>query len=185
LAALPALSGLAELKSLDLSECSGVTDMTPLTHLKQLDSLQLPPTLTNEQLKWLRDQGVFDNLELLTVSQCEHLTDVAFLVGLTNLRELRLQACRRLLDVSPLADAGLTGLRLLSLNLCDNVTVVALSDFPQLHTLQLECRYLRTVSLSGMPNLTSLSLDWCEELDQGVAQLQKQFPRCKISHYTP
>jgi internalin A len=90
---LSVLSGLTSLWSLDLSNCIGVHDLSVLGHLTAL--------------------------EVLDLSWCASLRDLSALCKLTALRSLNLYACIGVTDLSALS--GLTALQELDLSRCVNV----------------------------------------------------------------
>jgi internalin A len=80
-----------------LSQCTRLTDLTPLVGLT--------------------------GLQLLDLSRCTGLADFTALSGLTGLQGLYLSQCTRLTDLTPLV--GLTGLQLLDLSYCAALTGLA------------------------------------------------------------
>ena len=81
---LAGLSNYPELKVLGLRGCGNVKDLTPLSYLKRLRWLSLPPTTTQEQLKEiLREHPDLVVLELFGLENVIDLTPI------TDLRKLR------------------------------------------------------------------------------------------------
>jgi internalin A len=81
-------------------------------------------------------------LQMLDLSQCEQLSDLAPLAGLTKLQSLNLSGCEQLSDLSPLA--GLTSLQSLYLGECTQARKFAPLEplLPQLQKLFLyDCRF--------------------------------------------
>ena len=102
---LAPLAGLAQLQSLSLTGCTGVTDLAPLAGLAQL--------------RWLDLVG------------CTGVADLAPLAGLTQLPWLGLVGCTGVADLAPLA--GLAQLQWLYLIGCTGLSAETVAAFRQSH----------------------------------------------------
>lgn len=102
------LTGLTELRRLDLTACGGVRDFSALAVLPNLTSLGLPPQASTEDLHMLRERGTLANLTELNLVGCAGVTDLSPLAKLPNLRSLNLSYCGGLTNLDELA--GLTSL---------------------------------------------------------------------------
>jgi internalin A len=138
---------------LNLSGCTGLTDLAPLAGLTCLQSLYL--------------------------NGCTGLTDLAPLAGLASLQSLYLNSCTGLTDLAPLA--GLASLQLLDLGGCTGLTDLApLAGLAGLQWLYLEgCTGLTDLApLAGLASLQLLDLSGCTGLtDEAVERLQKSLPK--------
>lgn len=133
------LSGLVQLTSLALSGCSQVRDLSPLTGLTQLVSLDL--------------------------SSCDAVSDLTPLQGLAELNALSLYRCESISDLTPLQ--GLAQLRSLNLYLCERIhDSRQLESLTQIRSLNVSyCSQLRDPSfLANLTNLTSLDLSFCSQV---------------------
>jgi Leucine-rich repeat (LRR) protein len=104
---------LGQCSELVVTDCESLTDVSPLSRLTQLTSLDLGGC------KSLTDVGPLSGLTQLMsldLSSCESLTDVGPLSGLMQLTSLDLGGCKSLTDVGPLS--GLTQLTSLNLGWC-------------------------------------------------------------------
>jgi hypothetical protein len=130
--ALPSLSGLSSLTSLNLDRCDSLVDISALSGLISLASLDL--------------------------SGCFSLVDISALSGLSSLTSLSLKCCS-MVHISALSD--LSSLTTLDLNLCDSlVDISALSGLRSLISLDLSrCASIEDFSpLEGLVALENLNL---------------------------
>ena len=186
---LSALVGLKNLTSLDLQHCDGLTDVSalselknlttlylcsgesvkdvgPLENLEKLEYLWLPESITDGQLRRLRDRGALANVKELSLKWCRKLTDLSALSGLKRLESLDLSGCRRVTDFSGLA--GLDSLKSLDLSQRKDVPT-DLSKLPSLERLEtLDLRYCHDVTnllaLSKLTRLAKLDMKRCRNL---------------------
>ncbi len=94
-------------------------------------------------------------LHSLNLRNCEELTDITPLSGLTNLTELDLSSCPNLTDIIPLS--GLINLTDLDLENCNKLTdITPLSGLTNLTELYLSS-YCNKSPLSGLTNLKIIS----------------------------
>jgi internalin A len=159
---LSPLSGLTNLRLLDLSWCVSVTDFGPLSGLAELEHLDLSWCKGPTSVAPL--SGLTE-LRYLSLCGCVGLTDVLPLTGLTALRTLDLSWCAGLTGVGPLS--GLTALQSLSLYRCKGLRDIStLSGLTALRSLDLSgCLCLTDLSpLSGLDAMRSLNLSGCESL---------------------
>ena len=167
---------LAKVKVLWFPESNGLTDMSALAGLKQMEELylsgnKLPDASSLAELTQLKVLDLWNN----------RLTDASGLAGLTQLEMLHLRG-NRLTDVSALA--GLTNLKYL--NLGDNhiTDVSTLVKLTQLRSLQL--RVNRITDVSALAKLTQLRRLWLKlnpNLTKGkIDELQRALPKCEITH---
>ncbi|KAH8607555.1 putative leucine rich repeat protein (LRRP) [Trypanosoma vivax] len=133
------------LRTLDLSHCTGITDVSPLSELSSLRTLDL--------------------------SHCTGITDVSPLSKLSSLRTFDLSHCTGITDVSPLST--LSGLEVLNLSGCTGVAsgVDSLCSLRMLRELRLSrlaindavlrdivvLKCLRTLDLSHCTGITNVS----------------------------
>ena len=144
------------LYELDLSSCEKLTDVSFLSSLVRLRTLDLsecsyqlvdvsPSSLTPLNAVYL----------LNAFFRRSQLADVSPLSGFVALETLRLVGCVRLIDVSPLS--SLTSLTSLNLSWCYLLSdVSALSSLTSLTTLDL--RYCHLVNVSALPSLSQLTI---------------------------
>jgi internalin A len=108
-----ALSWLTNLKYLDLSGCTGLTDVSALSGLTNLEYLDLSGCAAIRNLSGLSELG---NLVWLKLSRCTGLTNLSGLSGLTNLKWFCIFGCTGLSYIDSFPDS-LLELRLCHLNL--------------------------------------------------------------------
>ncbi|MGB2865877.1 MAG: leucine-rich repeat protein [Sedimentisphaerales bacterium] len=144
------LSGLTQLKSLDLSN-NQITDISALSGLTAIETL----ALYNNQIT---DISALSGLSNLTSLDLEHnqITDISPLSGLTNLKSLTLSS-------NPITDtlalSTLTGLESLLLSRTGLATIPALTNLPNLKFLDLVGNQITDISgLSGMPVIETVTL---------------------------
>ena len=158
----PGFNKLSNLKSLKLSECKKLTNVSELENLTQFTSLNLSGCQSLADVSGL---GNLTQLTSLKLSRCELLSDVSGLGSLTHLTSLVLSGCESLSDVSALG--SLNQLTSLDLSSCKSLSDVSvLGSLNQLTSLDLSsCKSLSDVSVLGSLNqLTSLDLSLCESL---------------------
>ncbi len=163
LSGLPAEIGAhSYLLRLDLSWCGRLRDVSSLTSLMALQSLNLERCDESMDLKVLAGLTALQTLDL---SNFLRLGDLKVLAGLTALQTLRLSGCRTLSDLSALA--GLTALQTLDLTGCAyfrNLDVLA--GLTALQTLKVSwCSGLNDISaLAGLTALKNLILSRCDKI---------------------
>ena len=121
---LTPLTGLASLKEINLNGCTAVSDLTPLTGLASLQEIYLNGCTAVSDLTPLTGLA---SLQELYLNGCTAVSDLTPLTGLASLRSLYLIECTAVSDVTPLT--GLASLQLLWLDGCTSVSegsVVAL-----------------------------------------------------------
>lgn len=175
------LSHSEPLRSLDLSFCASLSGLEGLSdRFPQLDTVDLTmtnivddslhPLLSLRTLKKLslslcavtrlRPLSNSFSLQNLDLSSCVELLDEALadIARLPDLRQLNLQNCGLIEDVSALAT--LSSLRILNLKNTRVACIDALSALPMLRSLNLvNCYHLRT--LCAIPQLETLDLKYC------------------------
>ncbi|KAH8607483.1 putative leucine rich repeat protein (LRRP) [Trypanosoma vivax] len=114
------LSVLSSLRTLGLSHCTGITDVSPLSELSSLRTLGLSHCTGITDVSPL---SVLSSLRMLDLSHCTGITDVSPLSELSSLRTLDLSHCTGITDVSPLSE--LSSLRTLDLSHCTGITDVS------------------------------------------------------------
>ena len=132
---------MLNLRSLKLSACKSLTDVSSLSGLV--------------------------NLKVLDLSSFRSLTDTSNLAGLLNLQKLNLSYCRTLTDIGSLA--GLVKLQSLDLHYCESLTDInSLSGLVNLQSLNLHnCESLADISsLASLLNLRSLNLEECKRIQK-------------------
>ncbi|CAD7704060.1 unnamed protein product [Ostreobium quekettii] len=144
---LSALSGLTHLTSLELRECTGLTDLSPVGPLSQLNHLDL--------------------------SHCEQLTDDGLgpICGLTCLQSLSVYRCRRVSNAGLNAVSGLTGLTMLDVGGCERVSHEGLSvlgPLTALAKLSIRADPMKwdsdPIGVSGLQHITHLTSLKCLDL---------------------
>jgi internalin A len=140
---LSPLSMLTGLQWLDLSHCTALSELSPLSKLTGLQSLRLSGCT---ELSDLGPLSKLTDLQSISLSGCTALSDLSPLGGLTKLHMLNLDGCAELSDLSPLGK--LTGLQ--SLDISDSSELSDLSLFSTLTSLE-------TLYISGSIQLSDLS----------------------------
>jgi Leucine-rich repeat (LRR) protein len=175
------LSHSEPLRSLDLSFCADLNDLEGLSdRFPQLDTVDLTMTnIVDESLHPLLSLRTLKKLSLslcsvtrlrplsnsfslqhLDLSSCVELLDEALadIARLPDLRQLNLQNCGLIEDVSALAT--LSSLSILNLRNTRVACITALSSLPKLRSLNLvNCYHLRT--LCAMLTLETVDLKYC------------------------
>lgn len=173
---LPSLEGFqcfTSLTALNLSNCSKITDLSPLAQLAQLTSLNLSGC---NQIADITPLTNLKGLTSLNLSGCSKIDDCSPLAQLTKLTFLNLAGCRQTSDLGCLAQ--LTKLTSLDLSGCEHLSDFdLLANFTGLTSLNL--RYCKRISdlspLARLTKLTSLNLSGCSQIcDLGpLARLTK------------
>jgi Leucine-rich repeat (LRR) protein len=136
------LSGLVQLRSLNLSGCHSVTNLSGLPGLARLDSLDLKGCSSLTDVSKLSD---LVQLRSLNLSGCHSVTNLSGLSGLDRLDSLDLGGCSSLADLTPLANLSeLSSLILTGCNLINDLA--PLSSLSKLERLDLsDLRRLRSI----------------------------------------
>ena len=153
---------LPALISLELYNCSQLTDLTPLAHLPALTTLNLSGC---SQLTDLTPLANLPALTTLDLSGCPQITDLSPLANLPALTSLNLHDCSQITDLTPLA--YLPALTELDLSGCSQLTdLTPLPHLPALTELDLRnCSQLTDLTpLAHLPALTTLYLSYCSQL---------------------
>ena len=151
------LANLENLKYLDLFGCK-FSDLSPLTNLNNISYLNICGCKVTD----LKPLANLTNLYYLNLGANEKLSDISPIAGLTNLKELDLWACHGLSNIEPISH--LKHLRVLNLRGGDNITDVSpLSDLQYLIKLDcLGCKRLSDISpLADLRNLARVDLTMC------------------------
>lgn len=125
---LTPLTNLAQLSSLDLHDCKGVDDITPLARLIQLQSLWLDGCAGVTDLTPLAH---LPQMKSLNLSNCTAAGDLSPLAQLTMLESLHLKGCTRVTDLAPLGH--LPELKKLWLDGCTGLSPGAVAAFRNSH----------------------------------------------------
>jgi Leucine-rich repeat (LRR) protein len=132
---------------------NGISDVTPLTALTNLDTL----ALTNNQISDITPLAGLTNLTTLSLID-NQISDTTPLAGLTNLTNLGLMD-NQISDLSPLA--GLNNIMYLGLSQNQISDITPLATLTKLHVLYLFNNQISDLSpLAGLTNLTEL---WLQE----------------------
>ena len=149
------------LKTLNLSGCYGVTNVSALAGCASLHTLNLSNTnVDNEALNKLSNsESLKNSLHTLNLSYCRGVTDVSALGKCASLHTLDLSFCSGVTELGALAGcASLHTLNLSNTNVDDkDLNKLANSESLKnsLHTLDLRgCRGVTGVSALDNPNLT-------------------------------
>jgi Leucine-rich repeat (LRR) protein len=119
------------LKSLDLSDCHCLKDVSGLSKLKTLVTLNLSCCYLLENLSGL---AKLQTLVILDLSHCHRIFDLSALAKLQTLRSLDLSSCHRIFDLSALGET--ISLERLDVSYCHNLAdVSALVNLPKLKHL--------------------------------------------------
>lgn len=164
------------LRSLDLSKCSNLTDtgLQPISELVNLTYLDLPRTkITNTGLQYL---SKLVNLTYLNLQGCRGVTDAGPLSQLVNLTYLNLDGCN-ITDTEPLSKlVNLTDLNLFSRSGIPTTGLSGLSNLLNLKNLDLSDSRITDTGLeklSNLLNLKNLNLSGSEITDAGLEKLSK------------
>jgi|GEM_PF-1281696 len=174
---LDCISRLPLLEKLEIRDCPGIYDLTPLKKL--------------------------GNITALDISGCTGITDIRPLASLTGLTALDMNRCAQIMDLTPLSQlagltslglaglsyqpdleilSGMTGLRNLNIGGTDVGNLDVLSDFMNLGKLQLRINSASNLSaLESTVNLTTLNVD-LSRYDVTDLKLLSNFP--KLEEFT-
>lgn len=189
------------LKSLNLSGCSKISDLTSLmtlSHLRKLnvslcDKIQDLSPLMLLDLEELEIGGCYKvvNLEPLTMSTnlkklnltgCVKINDVSILTACTSLRELDLSGGGGSNELNFLSD--LRNLEDLSLTYCMELTsLAALADCTKLQKLNISSsKHITDISpLTGCTALQELKITGCKQINESsIKAFEQAMPKCKI-----
>ncbi|PRQ36253.1 putative P-loop containing nucleoside triphosphate hydrolase, leucine-rich repeat domain, L [Rosa chinensis] len=156
---LPDLSGIPNLKELDLSGCESLKELPDLSGIPNLKKLDLSGC---ESLKKLPDLSGIRNLIEFDLSGCESLKKLPDISGIPNLKVLDLSGCESLKKLPNLS--GIPNLKELDLSGCESLKKLPnLSGIPNLEGLNLSgCVSLKELpDFCGIPNLKELELYEC------------------------
>lgn len=135
----------SSLKRLDLSDCTGMTDLGPVSTLTALESLYLVGCTGVMDLGPI---GSLNRLRRLKMNGCKGVTNLGPISTLNRLENLHLSDCTGVTDLGPIEK--LTGLIWLFLENCTGVT-----DLGPLGKLIGKLTGLREVDLTGCTNIRS------------------------------
>lgn len=148
---------LAKVKHLDLSDCVGLVDLSPLTALRNLKALNLSGCVGLRSVNPLAD---LQDLTFLDLSGCKGLTDFQLLVELSGLRELSIKGCGRIVDYDFLSRLG--HLESIALSVHDKSALDFLSKCIGLTNLTVQLNGIEQIDLSplfDLPKLGELVVD--------------------------
>lgn len=190
------LSELPNLTSLDLDSCNKVK-LSELSKLKPLVHLSLPPIKFSDDKIISRVERAkkltrfietiiqyHQGLQSLSINLDGSCIELSGLLGLTQLRTLRLKSCADYIDFSPLiAFPNLTELDLNSGSKFESIS--PLSKVPNLKKLSLH--YTEGLSdvteLGKLRNLNELDLQDCKWISGKLIQaLQQVLPNCHVKY---
>lgn len=167
---LTPLSSLQRLSSLEISYCNAITDLSPLASLKNLKYLKIHEC---NKLTDLSPLASLPNLEVLRISYCDAISDLRPLASLSNLRTLYIFACKKVKDITPLA--SLTDLDCLSLAYTRVKDLSPVSQLKELRELNLSgCQYIKDLT-------PLLALSYLDTLDLLDAKIKDFRPLCYLS----
>ena len=152
------ISALINLKRLELVECTSLINLTPLSNLSRLKHLYLSEC---EQVNTLEDLSNLTNLEWLVLWDCHHFTDLRPLSKLHNITRIDLWGCTGFTDLTPLTE--LHKLEWLNLRGCMITSITPLENLTNLKILNLGyCNQIDDFSpISSILSLTSLDVRGC------------------------
>lgn len=185
---------LEKITSFQQVEPNALSDLAPLAHLPNLESVNIKarrknlphasiyslpqiedssPLSSLTKLKVLTLSACFNitsisdlgtDLTYLDLSSCINISDMSFLIGLTNLTYLNLTDCGKVSDISPLAE--LTKLKHLDLGHCRNLSdLMPLSMLTHLTFLDLTgCKVADFLPVENLTSLETLGLTFCGNL---------------------
>ena len=176
------VSMLSHLNGLDISKCRYIEDVRPLSKLHTLILHCCPITdvsalgyVDNLDLSWcynLTDVSALGNVKNLNLSGCPNLTDVS---ALGNVIDLNLNSCDNITDVSALGKV-----RKLNLSSCDNITDV--SALINVENLNLSaCKNITDIPCF---NAKILDLSCCEITDFSKLINVKELSLCHCMQIT-
>lgn len=174
-----------ELTSLNLSKCELISDLRPLSKLKNLHTLNLALCSSIEDLTPLTS---LIQLKYLNLFSCKRIKDISILANLTQLQELNLWSCENIVDLGPISNltqlktlilswrkqlkdlsilSNLKLLEFLDLTACNRISnLEPLRNLTELATLNLyECFEISDLSpLAELKNLKTLDLSFCTKV---------------------
>ena len=185
---------LEKITSFQQVEPNALSDLAPLAHLPNLESVNIKarrknlphasiyslpqiedssPLSSLTKLKVLTLSACFNitsisdlgtDLTYLDLSSCINISDMSFLTRLTNLTYLNLTDCGKVSDISPLAE--LTQLKHLDLGHCRNFSdLMPLSMLTHLTFLDLTgCKVADFLPVENLTSLETLDLTFCGNL---------------------
>lgn len=158
---------LSDTKTLNLSDCHLITDVSMLSHLDGLDISKCPyiedvsPLLKLHTLKLhccrITDVSALGKLNNLDLSCCDYITDVS---ALGKVGKLDLSNCDNITDVSDLINV-----ENLNLSACGNIT-----DIPYFNARILDLSCCRITDFSRLINVKELSLRHCMQITNNHLQ---------------
>lgn len=156
--------------TLDLTECEGVEDISPLAKSSTLETLRLEST----KIADISPLAESKTLVTLDLWECSEITDISPLCNIPTLTHLVLSRCYGITDISSLEKAQ--ALESLELACCYNITdVSSLANCSSLTYLQLSSSHgVENVSTFASSNIERLEIDGCTKIaDVDVAALAK------------
>jgi internalin A len=171
------------LTKLSLADCPGLTDLTPLAKLSDLQALHLSGCTSLSDLAPLAQ---LSDLQALHLSGCTSLSDLVPLAQLSDLQALHFDGCTSLSDLVPLAQ--LSDLQTLGLNGCTRLGDLApLAGLSELRTLQLYgCTGLRDVTpLAKLSSLKLVDLRGCTGLTEASLRVIKNLKARRVRVLEP
>ena len=139
------VSTLGNIKTLNLSHCNGIFDVSSLTNVTNLNL---------SYCKNITDVSALGNVKSLCLSGCDSITDVSTLGKVT---VLDLSGCKNITDVSALGKVSV-----LDLSNCENITNV--SDLGKVTVLDLSgCKNIKDVF--ALRNVYNLKLETCTGIE--------------------
>ncbi|CAI0397366.1 unnamed protein product [Linum tenue] len=146
------LSGLVNLKRLNIHWCPELTEVKGLERLMSLERLSMRGCLSIRQLPGINR---LESLQKLSLDECRSITRLPNLSGFKNLWDLKLKGCIELTGLEGVE--GLESLRELNLRDCRSIT-----ELGNLSGL----KKLRRLTISGCTKLVEVNgLDELEELE--------------------
>jgi len=145
LSTLEPLGGMRSLLRLVVSDCLALEDITALSRLKRLQSLEI---INADHVRKLGPLASLEGLRRLALRNCDGIEDLRPLASLRELRHLDLSRCNRVRDLGPLA--GLKALVSLDLSDCN-----AIRDLSPLRSLD-NLEDLRLFGCNRVEDLTPL-----------------------------
>ncbi|CAI0397368.1 unnamed protein product [Linum tenue] len=167
------LSGLVNLKRLNIHWCPELTEVKGLERLMSLERLSMRGCLSIRQLPGLSE---LSNLKKLSLYLCESLIDLAGINRLESLQKLSLDECRSITRLPNLS--GFKNLWDLKLKGCIELTgLEGVEGLESLRELNLrDCRSITELgNLSGLKKLRRLTISGCTKLVEvnGLDELEE------------
>ncbi|RWS15146.1 F-box/LRR-repeat protein 14-like protein [Dinothrombium tinctorium] len=149
--------GFSNMKSINLSFCSGITDvgLKHLSTISQLNELNLRScvNITDAGIKYLSDAGL--KLRSLDISFCDKIGDQSLSYisqGLCYLHSLSLNSCSITDDGLMKIAQTLNDLSMLNIGQCNRITDKGLNAIAE------SCRSLRTIDIYGCTRITNIDV---------------------------